>query len=263
MAPPLSAALLARGANVNAVTPEGITPLMLASANDLYHDIVKMLLDRGADIDAVSHSGLSASLLATDENNKTLNAKAEELAHAEGRINGLHLIEACLNKQKNAALDLIYHYTTDLTVKNVEGLTPLMAACIGDLPIVVNDLLGQANISINEQDNTGSTALLYASQEGSVLSVKFLLGKGADASIKNHEGKTALDVAKNAEIRELLSARGGRRKRSHKQGHANSSTHRRAHHVLQRDRQSRGSTGRHSTRRARRGSRTQSSSRLF
>ena len=56
----------------------------------------------------------------------------------------------------------------------------------------------------------GNTALHVAVSEKQNELLKFLLEKGADASLKNNEGKTPLDVAKetgNAEAEKLLTGK--------------------------------------------------------
>ncbi|MDD2707127.1 MAG: ankyrin repeat domain-containing protein [Verrucomicrobiae bacterium] len=49
---------------------------------------------------------------------------------------------------------------------------------------------------INDQDKEGMTALMYASMEGHVKTVCFLLKNSADPSLKNHLGITALELAR-------------------------------------------------------------------
>lgn len=46
--------------------------------------------------------------------------------------------------------------------------------------------------------------LLMASSEGDQPKVEELIGAGADATVRNAEGKTAVDVAANEVIRELI-----------------------------------------------------------
>ncbi|MBI3928308.1 MAG: ankyrin repeat domain-containing protein [Armatimonadetes bacterium] len=50
----------------------------------------------------------------------------------------------------------------------------------------------------------GTTMLHLAADYGYVEKVKVLLELGVDPTVKNSSGKTALEVAKNAEIEELL-----------------------------------------------------------
>ena len=57
--------ILARGADVNALNPSGLTPLMVAA----YHgrtEMVKALIERGADVNATDSDGLTAAIMADD-----------------------------------------------------------------------------------------------------------------------------------------------------------------------------------------------------
>jgi len=63
---------------------------------------------------------------------------------------------------------------------------------------------------LNYRSSYDNTALILASMWGHAEVVSFLMSKGADVSIKNKDGKTALDEAKNSQIRQLLrDTRGG------------------------------------------------------
>lgn len=54
-----------------------------------------------------------------------------------------------------------------------------------------------ANSNINDVDNFGNTALMFASKKLSVTVVSLLLEKGADVNIKNNNGDTALIYSLN------------------------------------------------------------------
>src|SRR5262252_1191883 len=59
------AAILDRGADVNASNPSGLTPLMVAA----YHgrlEMVRALIARGAEVNATDDEGLTAAMLADD-----------------------------------------------------------------------------------------------------------------------------------------------------------------------------------------------------
>ena len=57
------------------------------------------------------------------------------------------------------------------------------------------------------QDDLGRTALILFSSIGNFKLVEYLIKNGADVNIKNNEGKTALDLAKekgHIKISEIL-----------------------------------------------------------
>ncbi|MBS0424518.1 MAG: ankyrin repeat domain-containing protein, partial [Proteobacteria bacterium] len=59
---------------------------------------------------------------------------------------------------------------------------------------------------IDLQNEDGVTALMWAALHDHADTVKTLLAKGADAKIKSKTGKTAVEMAKDPAIAELLQA---------------------------------------------------------
>ena len=49
---------------------------------------------------------------------------------------------------------------------------------------------------MNTRDDAGETALMLAAEVGNVKAVKRLLNAGADRTLLNKEGKTAVDLAR-------------------------------------------------------------------
>jgi ankyrin repeat protein len=64
--------------------------------------------------------------------------------------------------------------------------------------------LSENGADLNHQSSWGNTALILASMWGHTEVVRFLLSKGANTSLKNKDGNSALEEAKNPEIRRLL-----------------------------------------------------------
>ncbi len=88
----------------------------------------------------------------------------------------------------------------DVNQPNLEGKTPLMIAAGSDQNgLTVTKLLLTQGARVNETDQYGNTALIYASQAGNLDIVKELVAAGADASIRNKSGATALDFAEGDE----------------------------------------------------------------
>lgn len=68
-------------------------------------------------------------------------------------------------------------------------------------------LLVKKGVPVNETTSGGMTALHAAAERGHVQGVRILLQYGADPGIHDEAGRTALDVAANDEIRQLLEKR--------------------------------------------------------
>ena len=62
----------------------------------------------------------------------------------------------------------------------------------------------QAGGDVNEQTEYGSTTLHAASENGHVEVITALLAAGADKTMKNEDGKTPHDVAKNPDCKSAL-----------------------------------------------------------
>jgi ankyrin repeat protein len=60
------------------------------------------------------------------------------------------------------------------------------------------------NAVIDSQTDEGTSALMIASANGNTQIVQLLLEKGANTSLRNKYGKSAIDVASSGEIRKLL-----------------------------------------------------------
>jgi hypothetical protein len=60
------------------------------------------------------------------------------------------------------------------------------------------------NVLLNEGIPAVDILLLMASSEGDQPKVEELIGAGADGTVKNLEGKTAVDLAANDIVRDLI-----------------------------------------------------------
>ena len=86
------------------------------------------------------------------------------------------------------------------------GITPLHYACYFGSRKVIDYLL-DLGADINSQDQENNTCLHYAINSGCSKTVKKMLIRGADKSLRNLEGKTPYDIAKemnNYEIASIL-----------------------------------------------------------
>lgn len=97
----------------------------------------------------------------------------------------------------------------DVNNQDIDGRTPLMAACQGNSSVEMIQLLLSYGAKVNLTDNEGRTALMYAAKYNKYEKVfRELIKVGALVNAKSNDGTTALMLAcentKNPEIVSLL-----------------------------------------------------------
>ncbi len=96
---------------------------------------------------------------------------------------------------------------TDPEVRTVDGSTLLMAAARAEHVELVQWALDHGtDVNAIRPEKNNATALIMAAKKGSPEIVSLLLAGGADPSAVNKDGKTALDLAKGEDVKELLRA---------------------------------------------------------
>lgn len=170
---PVVEKLLDGGADINMTSQR--TALHAAAANGNL-EIVELLIERGADVNLQDIHGRVAMYVALAEHQPET---ARLLAEAD----------------------------TDPTVRTTDGSTLLMAACRAeDVELVQWALDHGTDVNAVRPGKNNATALILAARNGNAEIVQLLLTGGADPSLVNEKGKTALDVAKGKEVKELLRA---------------------------------------------------------
>jgi hypothetical protein len=92
------------------------------------------------------------------------------------------------------------------------GWTPLPLALANGVISEVPELLIAHGADVNAREpDLQSTVLMMAATAGELGLVRALLGKGADVNARDADGRTALDVARSAEVTALLHAHGALR----------------------------------------------------
>jgi ankyrin repeat protein len=197
------ARLLDAGVNVNAPDGMGQTALMYATCNGR-KDIVRMLLDvDDIDVNAQDRWGGTALM------------NAAWKGHAE--IVRLLLTDQWRNLKisPEGHTKIIHNAKADVNAQGKCGKTALMNASACGHIETVRTLLDVDDIDVNAQDRWGKTALMGITStpiepDASSLYLMCaidLLKAGADITLTNKEGKTALDLARkngNTEIVQLF-----------------------------------------------------------
>ena len=105
---------------------------------------------------------------------------------------------------KNFLADIMYekqsptykrlHNIDHITAFKLDLYRPFMEDAMQE-SVEVLQLLLNAGMNINNQNESGETLLHIASQEGNFLLVKFLLEHGIDKNLKSTSGQTAMQMA--------------------------------------------------------------------
>ncbi|HEX7151658.1 MAG TPA: ankyrin repeat domain-containing protein [Thermoanaerobaculia bacterium] len=164
--------LLAAGANINAKDKDGWTALMYAAVGGEWQTL-EPLIAKKADLEATDKDGYTAFTMA--------------LVQGKGGI-AERLIKAGANTTKPTA----------------KGYTPLIIATTGRDLKSVRLVLEHTKADVNGRDDEGWTPLEMAAYYGDSQVAMDLLRHGADPSLKDKEGKTALDRAKELEHKEMI-----------------------------------------------------------
>lgn len=170
---------------------------------------VKTLLTRGFDPDTVDPKGLSGLFLAVREPSPKVAAALIEWpktnVETRTRDDESPLMMAALKGHLDLARKLIGR-GADV---NKTGWTPLHYAATGG-HVAIIDLLLEHHAYIDAESPNGTTPLMMAAQYGSIEAVKVLLEAGADPSLKNQLGLSAIDFAhrvNRAEAADLIAGR--------------------------------------------------------
>lgn len=166
---PTIKSLLARGLDPNIIEAErGDTGLILALRENSMNVFAVLLNARDIDIEAKALNGDNALMIACYMGNKPA-------------------VEALLAKGVEV---------------NRPGWAPLhYAAAIGNNELV--KILLDKSAYIDAESPNKTTPIMMAARGGHILTVKLLLDEGADATLKNDLGMTAIDFAEKNEFRDI------------------------------------------------------------
>ncbi|MEJ2573413.1 MAG: ankyrin repeat domain-containing protein [Gammaproteobacteria bacterium] len=167
------------------ILPQERNPPLCKAAQGGYEKTVKVLLEKGADPDVRGFAG------------KTALFSAVERGYAD-------------------VVNLLLDHHADPNIRSTAGESPLMeAAKAGNVQIVRALVAHHADLDAREGDEglpgtvdvsagTGMTPLMMAVVGGHRDVVSVLLDAGADTSIRNRNGETALDEAMKGQIDDII-----------------------------------------------------------
>jgi len=206
------AAITSPAVDVNAVEPDGSTPLMWATYK-VDHDMVRALLKAGAKANVTNHFGSSplaeaVKLGDVDLVRMLLDAHADANSPNEDGETAL-MVASSIGSLPIAQL-LLSHGATANAVENFRGQTALMWAAAQDHPEIVDLLLAHgADVKRRAKyddwprqmtsepraqfrQTGGLTALLYATRSGCYRCAVAIVKAGADVNQPNPDGITPL-----------------------------------------------------------------------
>jgi ankyrin repeat protein len=195
-----------RGANVNAKDDAGQTPLHVCRNVQA----ARLLIESGADLEAVDNNGFTPLDAVCNEAARLSVWEYDDIDWIVDVAEFLLTKCACFSDKFN--LDILESKRLILLVLKHGGeidrpFVPRLRFCGMRNPAVIKFLVDSGYGDVDAKRDGGKTALHLAVEHGWPETVNGLLECGANTHIKDHTGKTAMDiipVANQEEIRELL-----------------------------------------------------------
>ena len=173
--------LLSNNANPNVVDRDSVSVLMVATVYSKI-ECCKLLLKYGADVDY----------------NNSL---------------GCNVLHICASRGYTGLFDEYLKLTKQINAQSKRGWTHLMFASKAGFTKIVQSLLECKNIDVNATNSAKCTALILASYAGRIDVVQLLLKHGADHTLKDKFGMSAMiwsHKKKNTQIMKILNDYGSK-----------------------------------------------------
>lgn len=204
--------LILRGAEVDAETLEGATPLIFA-ISAIKPGAVNILLSYSANPNKLTNNAETPLLIALRKL-ADLEARPPNVLTSSFETGCLQIAESLirygadidLQDQKGVTplnyasaygslrfADLLIYYRADIDKKDFTGTTPLMSAIWAGRANVA-DLLIQNGANLEARDDQGFTPFLIAAQNGDTLMLNYLIREGVDIYEKCVDGWDALSL---------------------------------------------------------------------
>ncbi|WP_265027666.1 ankyrin repeat domain-containing protein [Wolbachia endosymbiont (group B) of Chorthippus parallelus] len=209
-----------KGLSVDELGKENWTPLHYATLDDHFDVVEYLVKERGANIDARSVNGTTPLDLVKSEETKVKEVLLGKALVDAVKQNIVSRVSEYINKGANvnysyeenlwtplhyaaklghqgSATKLIESNSINVNAKNSDGDEPIHLAAAYGHKDVVELLLEKEKASINHKGKSNWTSLHYAAKGGHLPVVQLLIEKEADANLKNSDGKTPLQLARD------------------------------------------------------------------
>lgn len=123
---------------------------------------------------------------------KELLAAHPDLVNAQDKY-GFSALHNAMSEEQPATIAYLIQQGADVNIQNDMGIAPLHLACYPENA----EFLLKAGADINLLTNSGDSPLHILASDGSERSevIQYLVAQGANKTLKNSSGRTALDIA--------------------------------------------------------------------
>lgn len=159
--------LIERSADVNIARSDGVTPLMAAVKMNS-NELVRQLIQKGADVHARDIHGNTAVSIAVMNQNMAM----------------VHLLNA-------AQSSFTENLPEDIDPSKAELIESFIGAAICNDTVMLREMLSKG-MDVNCRGKLSATALHKAARANAVEAVKLLLESGANVTLRDSDGKSAM-----------------------------------------------------------------------
>ena len=188
--------MLKRGADINFQGKYGITALDYAAAYG-HLNVMNFLIENGAE-----NINYALNMASSNGHSEVVKLLVDQGADVNYCHVGQSVLELAIMSRCPRIVKILLENGADVNNKQ----EPLLVGAAFWRNLIIVKLLVDAGADINAFDKYGSSALSMAADKGYPDVVTFLMIRGADPTIKNKRGETALDVASTDEIKDLLNS---------------------------------------------------------